>query len=188
MTEHNKKIYYDKRPGFVIKSGTPDASGKSVDFSIVTDLGQGFEYTQEGNKFDRCDKTSYELCGTDSQETEPAKIIRAVNGNIHIEALNGEVVIKAKSIRLVAQDGSGEVTITSAKHFAVNAPIQNFKGSMSNTVMSNSVSSGALSVDSRGEIQNSATSGSEDTEGSLLTQLLKISQKFKNWISKCTGG
>lgn len=188
MSEENKKIYYEKKPGFTIKSGTTDAAGKQIDFCIFTDNGQGFEYTVEGNKFDRCDKTSYELCGSDVQESEPAKVIRATNGNIHIEALNGEVVIKAKNIRLVAQDGSGEVTITSAKHFSVNAPVQNFKGSISNNVMSNSASTGALAVDTRGEIQNSATSGSEDNEGSILTQLLKISQKFKDWISKCTGG
>jgi len=187
MTDQPKE-FYDKKPGYVVKSGTTDAAGKPIDYAVYTDYGQGFQYTQEGNKFDHCWKTSYELCGEDVQENEPAKIIRADNGNILIEALNGEVVIRAKNIRLVAQDGSGEVTITSAKHFSVNAPVQNFKGSVSNTVMSNSVSTGALAVDSRGEIQNSATSGSEDTEGSLLTQLLKISQKFKDWISKCTGG
>lgn len=188
MSDQSNKEYYEKKPGFVVKSGTTDAADKKIDYGVFTDLGQGFEYTQEGNKYDRCDKTSYELVGSDVPETQPAKVIRALNGNIHLEALNGEVVIVAKNIRLVALDGSGEVTITSAKHFAVNAPIQNFKGATSNTVMSNSVSSGALAVDSRGEIQNSATSGSEDCEGSLLTQLLKISQKFKDWISKCTGG
>lgn len=187
MTEQPKE-FYDKKPGYIVKSGTPDMCGAQIDFAIFTDLGQGFEYTQEGNKYDICDKTSYELCGSDTQENEPAKVIRAINGNIVLDAPNGEIIIRAKSIRIVAQDGSGEVTITSAKHFAVNAPIQNFKGSISNNVMSNSASTGALAVDSRGEIQNSATSGSEDTEGSLLTQLLKISQKFKNWISKCTGG
>lgn len=187
MTDQPKE-YYDKKPGFVIKSGTVDAADKKIDFAIFTDNGQGFEYTQEGNKLDKCNKTSYEICGIDVNEKEPAKIIRAENGNIILDAQNGEIIIRAKNIRIVAQDGSGEVTITSAKQFSVNAPIQNFKGSTSNTVMSNSVSSGALAVDSRGEIQNSATSGSEDTEGSLLTQLLKISQKFKDWISKCTGG
>lgn len=180
--------FYDKKPGFCIKSGTTDAAGKKVDFAIFTDNGQGFEYTQEGVKFDKCNKTSYELCGIDAGEKEPAKIIKASNGNIILDAPNGEIIIRAKNIRIVAQDGSGEVTITSAKHFSVNAPLQNFKGTSSNTVMSNSASTGALAVDSRGEIQNSATSGSEDCEGSLLTQLLKISQKFKEWISKCTGG
>lgn len=184
----NQGEFYEKKPGFCIKSGTTDAAGKKVDFAIFTDNAQGFEYTKDGVKLDKCNKTSYEICGIDGNEKEPAKIIRAENGNIIFDAPNGEIIIRAKNIRIVAQDGSGEVTITSAKHFAVNAPLQNFKGTSSNTVMSNSASTGALAVDSRGEIQNSATSGSEDSEGSLLTQLLKISQKFKDWISKCTGG
>lgn len=187
MTDQPKE-YYSKKPGFVEKSGTTDSAGKKIDYCIFTDHGQGFEYTQEGNKYDVTHKTSYDLSGGDITSNQPAKVIKAQNGSIHIEALNGEVVIKAKSIRLVAQDGSGEITLTSAKHFAVNSPIQNFKGSISNMVMSNSADTAALAVGTRGEIQNSSTSGSSDTEGSLLTQLLKLSEKFKDWLSKCTGG
>jgi len=187
MTEQPKD-HFDKKPGYILKSGTTDAAGKRIDVALFTDFGQGFEYTQEGNKFDVCNKTSYELCGDEVKETEPAKVIRAANGSIHLEAPNGEIVIKAKNIRIVAQDGSGEITITSAKHFSVNAPIQNFKGSISNQVMTNSYSVGAQAVDNTGNISNTSTTGSESTQGSLLTQLLKISEKFKKWISECVGG
>ena len=85
-------------------------------------------------------------------------------------------------------DGSGEVTINSAKNFSVQSPIQNYRGTYSNTVMTSQTNIAALAVGTRGEVQNSSTSGSEDTEGSLLTQLLKLSQQFKDWISACVGG
>ena len=49
MTE-NPKEYYEKKPGYEVKSGTVDAAGKKIDYAVFTDNGQGFEYTQEGNK------------------------------------------------------------------------------------------------------------------------------------------
>lgn len=189
MTDQPKRDVC-KRPGYEIKSGTTDPDGKKTDLSMFTDNGQGFHYSKDtGSKLDLCFGTSYDLCGADiTTEGQPGKVIRAENGNIHIEAMNGEVVIKAKSIRLVAQDGSGEITLVSGKQVAVNSPLQNFKGTISNMVMSSTADTAALAVGTRGEIQNSSTSGSSDTEGSLLTQLLKLSEKFKAWLANCTGG
>lgn len=188
MTDQPKE-YYKKYPGFEIKSGTPDAAGNKIDFAVFTDNGQGFEYTVEGNKFDTCDKTSYELCGADlTDDKQPAKVIKASNGNINIEAPGGEVIIRAKSIRLIAQDGQGEVTITSLKQFNVTSPVQTYKGAVSNAVLSNSFSVGAQVVESSANIQNSASSGADDTESSILNKLLKINDKFKKFLKACLGG
>ena len=57
------KQFVEKRPGFVIKSGTRDAAGKNIDYAMFTDRGQGFEYTHEGNKHDVTNKCSSETCG-----------------------------------------------------------------------------------------------------------------------------
>jgi hypothetical protein len=188
MTEQPKE-YSRKYPGFEVKSGTPDAAGKKIDYAVFTDNGQGFEYTVEGNYYERCDKTSYELCGAEiTDEKQPAKVIKASNGNINIEAPGGEVIIRAKSIRLVAEDGQGEITLTALKAAAITAPVQTFKGANSNTVMTNSLSLGAQVVESSGNIQNSANSGADDTESSILNKLLKINDKFKKFLKACLGG
>ena len=112
MTDQPKE-YYEKKPGFVIKSGVKDVAGKYIDYSVITDMGQGFQYTEEGNKLDACKKTSYEICGEETAENEPAKVIKAKSGNIVIEALGGDIILKARNIRIVAVDGSGEITINS---------------------------------------------------------------------------
>jgi hypothetical protein len=181
MAEQPKE-YYEKKPGFIVKSGTPDLAGKKIDYAVFTDYGQGFEYTQDGQYFQQCRKTSYEACGLDGKDGEPAKIIRAKKGDIIIEAMDGDIILRGKNIRVVALDGTGEVTVVSGKHFAVNAPVQSFKGSNSNTVMSNSASTGAQATDTTGNIQNSQTSGAEDSEGSILTRLLNIAKKFQKWL------
>ena len=81
MSEQPKE-YLDKKPGFVIKSGIKDAAKNTVDFSIITDNGQGFEYRVDGVKLDHCNAQSYEVCGRDVSAGQPAKIIRAMRGNI----------------------------------------------------------------------------------------------------------
>lgn len=182
MPEQEKE-YYEKKPGYIVKSGTVDAAGRIIDYAMFTDNGQGFEYTMDGQYMQKCDKTSYELCGIDNQEKEPAKIIRAKRGDIVIEAMDGDIILRGRNIRVVALDGTGEVTVVSGKHFSVNAPVQNFKGSNSNTVMSNSASIGAQATDTTGNMQNSQTSGAEDSEGSILTRLLNIAKKFEKWLS-----
>lgn len=181
MSEQPKE-YYEKKPGFVVKSGTESFDGKVTDYAVFTDHGQGFQFTTDGEHRQQCNKTSYELCGVDGQNGKPAKVIRAKRGDIIIEAMDGDIVIRGKNIRFVALDGSGEITATSGKHFSVNAPVQSFKGSNSNVVMSNSASIGAQSTDTTGNMQNSQTSGSEECEGSILTRLLSIARKFQSFL------
>lgn len=181
MAEQPKE-YYEKKPGFVVKSGTKDLMGKTTDYAVFTDNGQGFQFTTDGEHKQQCSGTSYDLSGVNGVDKKPAKVIRAVKGDIHIEAMDGDIILKGRNIRIVALDGSGEVTIVSGKHFSVNAPVQSMKGSNSNIVMSNSASVGAQATDTTGNMQNSQNSGAEECEGSLLTRLLNIAKKFKSFL------
>ena len=79
------------------------------------------------------------MCGEDCQPKEPAKIIRAKNGDIIIEAMSGEIVLRGKNIRIEAIDGKGEVTVTSTSQIALNSPIQSFKSTNSNSVSTNNL-------------------------------------------------
>lgn len=181
MTDQPKE-YYEKKPGFVIKSGTKDAAGKTIDFAIHTDTGQGFEYTIDGLKLDACNKTSYEVCGQDAKDKEPAKIIRAIKGDIIIEALTGDLVLRGMNIRIEAKDGVGEITINSVKQVSINSPIVNVKGSNVNTVASNSASIAAQAVDTVGNIQNTQAAAVDIGQSSILGKLLGILTKFRKFL------
>lgn len=182
MSDPQGKEYLEKRPGFVVKSGTEDAAKRKIDYAIFTDRGQGFEYTQEGQKIDVARGTSLEICGIDVKNGEPGKIIDAQGGSIIIQALDGDITLKARNIRIVALDGSGEVTINAGKQIHTNAPITSIKGGIQNTVMTNSASTGALATDTTGVMQNTAQSGAEECEGSLLTKLLSLAKKFQQFL------
>lgn len=186
MAEDNSsqypKQYVDKRPGFSIKSGTTDHSGKKIDYSMLTDNAQGFEYTQDGYKYDVTNKSSVEVVGQFAKKDEIAKGIFAVGGDIVIDAMDGDVIIKGMNIRIQAVDGSGEVTIFANKQIQQNASVVNTKGAKVNILATNSAQIAGQTVDTRGNIQNASTSGSEDTQGDVLTQIMSAIKNFKNWF------
>jgi hypothetical protein len=179
------KEYYEKKPGFVVKSGTiQDVTGKTVDYAVFTDNNQGFQFTTDGDHTQVTNKTSYELSGIDGTDGVPGKVIRVKKGDIVIEAMDGDIILRGKNIRIVALDGNGEVTVNSGKHFSVNAPVQSMKGATSNTVMSNSASVGAQATDTTGNMQNTQSSGVEKSQSSILSQLMGIVTKFQKWLDE----
>lgn len=187
MTEQPKE-YYEKKPGFTLKSGVSDGAGRTIDYSFTTDNGQGVEYTTDGMKFDLCNKTSYELSGADCQEGEPAKIIRTFNGDIIIEALDGDVIIKGRNIRFVASDAKGEITMNAASQVATTAPKITVKGTNVDTVATATAAVAGNFVDSTAGVSKSDSVATDATQGSFLGGLIKAIQKFKKWLECAPGG
>lgn len=181
MTDQPKE-YYEKKPGFTVKSGVPDSANKKIDYSVITDNAQGFKYTEEGNKFDLCNKTSYELCGESVSKGEPAKIIRASNGDVIIEAISGDLILKGMNIRVVAKDGVGEVTINSAKQIALSAPITSVKGTNTNVLGTNNVSIGGQAVDAGAGMQFSSGVLTDILQGTFLGSAIRVLTKFKSFL------
>ena len=165
------KQYIEKHPGFVIKSGTRDAAGKNIDYAVFTDNAQGFEYTQEGNKFDVTNKSSTEVCGEFVGKDEVAKSIYAMGGNIVIDAKDGDIILRGLNIRIEANDGSGEVTIIAPKQIQERAPIINMKGSKINVVATSSAIIAGQTTDVRGNIAENSSSGTEDSQGGIMSKI-----------------
>lgn len=186
MTEQPKE-FYDKKPGFVVKSGVEERNiKKKIDYAVITDLGQGFMYTQDGYKYDNCDQVSYELSGCDPSkpvpEGQPARIIRTQTGDIVIEALTGDIIIRGNNVRIEAMDGNGEVTINSPKQVSLKAPITTVKGT--NTVIygSKSVDISGTSTDTGSGLPQSRGSLTDLLQGTILGKLFSVLTKFKSFL------
>mgnify|MGYP003326360994 CR=1 FL=1 len=186
MTDQPKE-YYEKKPGFVVKSGIEEKiSKKKIDYSVITDLGQGFMYTQDGNKYDNCDQVSYELSGCDPNKPVPdgvpAKIIRTQSGDIIIEAMTGDVIIRGNHVRIEAKDGNGEVTITSPKQVAVNAPIATIKGTNTTIYGAKSVDISGQAVDQAAGLPQARGSLVDLLQGLSLGKIFGVLTKFKKFL------
>lgn len=185
MSEQDKK-HVSQNQGFKITSGVEDTDGNIIGYRMLTDESVGFTYYKDGTSKTATTGTSLEVCGENITDTDtPGKVIYSKNGNIHLEAVNGDIVIKAKNIRFVAQDGSGEITFTSTKHFQVNAPICKLNGTNTTISGSSSVSIVGTSVESTAQISNTSTSTTDVTQGSLLGQLTAGLKKLKKFLEDC---
>ena len=114
-------------PGFRVESGTSCAAQGKVDYSVTTDNNQGLVFYENGNLIIRNKASSHELCGEHlTDNITPAKTIDAANGDIHIRAKNGTIILEAANIRLVGVDGiGGEISLGFiywiSKHFGLQA-------------------------------------------------------------------
>ena len=110
--------------GFRVESGTSTPELGKIDYAVTTDNNQGLIFCQNGNLLIRNKASSLELCGTHlTDDTTPAKTIDAANGDIHIRAKNGTIILEAANIRLVGVDcKDGEITLQASKQVNMSAP------------------------------------------------------------------
>jgi len=101
MTIGHPQIYEKYR----VDSGNTLPKLGEVEYSLLTESGNGFAYLKNGKHVMACDATSHESVGFDVEVGKngpylPTKWIRANNGDILFDAPNGTIYLNAKNIVL----------------------------------------------------------------------------------------
>lgn len=171
--------------GHRVESGTSCAAQGKVDYSVNTDNDQGIVFFENGNLIIRNKATSMELCGENiTDDKTPAKTIDAANGDIHIRALNGTIILEAANIRLVGVDGKeGEITIQASKIVHMDAPTVGAQGTNITFAASQSMSAAGGTADLTGHAQVTTSSGADSDSSSLMGQILDAIKKFKKFFN-----
>jgi len=188
MTDNHPKEYYEKKPGYVVKSGTKDQILKqTIDYSITTDNGQGFMFLQNGNYYEQCKQVSYEISGCDPNkpvpDKQPAKIIRTQTGDIIIEAMSGDVIIRGKNIRIESTDGNGEVTLNSPKIMNLKSPITNIQSTNTTILGSNNITLVAQVIELAGGIQLARGVLTDLFQGFSIGKILSVLTKVQKFLT-----
>jgi hypothetical protein len=157
--------------------------GRISEYAVTTDCGHMLQMREDGNRADYSPKTSAEYVGDKCKEKEIAKLIYAENGDIYLDAPAGDIVIRARNIRLVAEDGSGEVTIRSGKIIEFNGPVVRTKGTDVTITATKSVDIMGTTVDSTASVQVASSSLSDITQGSFVGAILSSLSKLKQFLS-----
>lgn len=158
-----------------------------LDYGITTDGGNATLMQQDGTRVENTPKTSFEYVGDKVQSEEPAKIIYAKNGNIHLEATNGDIILKAKNIRIVAEDGSGEITINSTKIIDIRAPYIKENATNITVTAAGNIESLSGTISGSAQIQNTSGSSTDLLQGSFLGQIFSGLQGLKKFFKDCLG-
>lgn len=181
MSEQQEKEWWKQGFGYRIQGGNVEA-GKEVAYSMITDEATGFCYYKTGDYWNINDRSSVERCGMKLNEKEVAKLIKADNGDIVFEAPGGQITLKAKHIRLVAEDGSGEITLQAGKILEADAPTSRVKGTnVDITAVSGAQMIGSFADVSAG-VQASTSSLTDITQGSFVGTLLNVLGNIKKYL------
>lgn len=181
MSEQQAKEWWQQGFGYRLQGGNVEA-GKEVSYSMITDEGTGFSYYKTGDYWNINDRSSVDICGMKLNDKEVAKLIYAENGDIVLEAPGGQIQIKAKNIRLLAEDGSGEITLQAGKILEADAPTSRVKGTnVDITAVSGAQMIGSY-VDSSAAVQQSNSSLTDITQGSLVGTILNALGNIKKFL------
>ena len=176
-------------PGFRFESGTNSDKNGKIDIACTTDLGQGIIIYQNGNCDFTLNGTSKEVVGhniTPSKDGSitPAKVIDAKNGDIHLRAEHGTIILEAKNIRIKGIDGTeGEVTIQGSKIIKMSAPNIEAQSSGAVTVaVAGQLNMAGTTTDIHASTQVTVSSGVDADSSSILGQILQAIKKFKDFF------
>jgi hypothetical protein len=171
--------------GFRIESGTSSPELGKIDYSVSTDNNQGIAFCQNGKLIIRNKTSSHELCGEHlTDNITPAKTIDAANGDIHIRAKNGTIILEAANIRLVGVDGKeGEITIQASKICNIDAPTVSGQGTNISFAGANKTQVAGTSLDLATSTKASCASGVDTDSSSIMGQILKAIKDFKEFFA-----
>lgn len=176
--------------GFRIEAGTDSAKNGKIDVSCTTNKGQGIIIYENGNSDFVVNATSKEVLGHNIEDDKtPAKIIDAINGDIHLRAKNGTIILEAANIRIVGVDGEGgEITIQGSKIVSIEGPTITAQASGDATIAAakeaHLTGTAAANLNSSGK--NTSNSGVDTDSSSIMGQILAGIKKFKDfWNSIC---
>ena len=184
MSECNENQQVTQTDWYRFEAGTKSFANGNIELALSTPTKQGINMYKNGNCDFAINGTLKEVSGFNVKSGH-ARIIEAVNGDIHILAKNGTITLEARNIRLKGVDGvEGEITMQASKQVNIDAPIVGGQGTNITLagVQSSSIAGGASAeVTASGQVTTS--SGTDADSSSLLGQLLQAIKRFKNFFS-----
>jgi len=137
-----------RRPGFNIESKCITQDHGIAEFIVSTDQNQGIQFYEKGNAKMLANKSVEIVAGKQNKDKNSFAItLDAKSGNILIQALDGELILEGGSVKIIATDDDGDVSINSPKTLSMNAPEVNLKGTKTNVSATSDLHIDAASMD-----------------------------------------
>ena len=175
------KEWWQQGFGFKVQAGTT-IDGKEVGYAMITDEHTGYSYYKNGDKWDLSLGTSLEVCGKNVNDNVPAKVIYARNGDIEFIAPGGQITLKARSIRILAEDGDGEITLNAGKILELDGPTSRVKGTNIDIAAKSSANLVGNFVEAGAGVQQSSSSLVDIFQGSFIGQILNTLNNVKKFL------
>jgi hypothetical protein len=184
MSNCNENQQIIQNDWYRFECGTKSFANGDVELCLSTPTKQGINMYKNGNCDFAINGTLKEVSGFNVKSGH-ARIIEAVNGDIHIKASNGTIFLEAKNIRLVGVDGTeGEITLQASKICNIDAPTAGIQGTNITLAASSKVQvAGAAAASLVGGAQTTVDCGTDADSSSVMGKILKALEDFKKFFS-----
>ena len=184
MSNCNENQQVTQTDWYRFEAGTKSFANGNIELALSTPTKQGINMYKNGNCDFAINGTLKEVSGFNVKSGH-ARIIEAVNGDIHILAKNGTITLEARSIRLKGVDGvEGEITLQASKNCTINAPTVSAQGTNISLAASSKVQvAGAAAASLVGGASATIDSGTDADSSSVMGKILKALQDFKKFFS-----
>lgn len=166
-------------------------SNKQSNLRITTNGGGGIQFNESGCHGLVAPGGSVEQCSVPnpSQTGQLAKTICAENGDILIQAINGNLKLDAKNIYLTAHDmEGGRIILSSANGIRLEggSNISATGATLDFSSAGSVIRMGTCELGTYGEVSNQNTTGTDALDTTFLGKILKAIKDFKEYFkSKC---
>jgi hypothetical protein len=166
--------------GVEITANTKSVGHEKLEYGIHTPTGQGLQIYEKG-QIKLVSNTSIELTtGVDANKDTGHFYIKNMNGTIHIEAPNGDIVLNGKNVQINATDAKGSVTIRSPHIIQTDAPQNTVKGTNVNITADHSLYCLSSYGTFHGDVTTDISTGNESLlNGSLLSRIISGIDEIK---------
>jgi hypothetical protein len=184
MSGCNENQQVTQTDWYRFEAGTKSFANGNIELALSTPTKQGINMYKNGNCDFAINGTLKEVSGFNVKSGH-ARIIEAVNGDIHILAKNGTITLEARNIRLKGVDGiEGEITLQASKKVHIDSPTVGGQGTNITLAASQSSSiAGGASAEVTASGQVTTSSGTDADSSSFLGQILQAIKRFKNFFS-----
>ena len=184
MSGCNENQQVTQTDWYRFECGTKSFANGDIELGLSTPTKQGINMYKNGNCDFAINGTLKEVSGFNVKSGH-ARIIEAVNGDIHILAKNGTITLEARNIRLKGVDGiEGEITLQASKKVHIDSPTVGGQGTNITLAASQSSSiAGGASAEVTASGQVTTSSGTDADSSSFLGQILQAIKRFKNFFS-----
>lgn len=122
IREEVRNYFRQSFPGFEMVSNYETLGHGAGEFCLTTDSSQGIHWYKQGNAKVNSNKSFELYSGKNASEKDLAIGIHAHNGHVHIRALNGDLILEGKNVKIQATGPDGSVSTNATKTAYTKAP------------------------------------------------------------------
>ena len=148
LDQFAKNYYRRNYPNLNMTSGHISEAHGVSEYIVATDTGQSIQFYKQGNGKIVARKSLELVAGDKATNKDVSISIRAEDGHIVIEALEGDLTLRGNNVILEATDAEGAIVSKSPKVFHVKSPEIELQGTKitASSTMDTLIAAGELSL------------------------------------------